>query len=163
MGALHSASAQAIQDLYKARFGDFLRVATAITGSAESGREAVQDAFARLLRDQESFRGEGSMDGWAWRAVVHAARNVRRRQGVEERHQHVGASDQRNGSAPDPQVRALVASLPERQKLAVFLRYYADLDYEQIAEALNVRPGTVAATLHKAHARLRQSLEGVKP
>jgi DNA-directed RNA polymerase specialized sigma24 family protein len=32
-------------------------------------------------------------------------------------------------------------SLPERQRLAVFLRYYADLSYEQIAEALGARPG----------------------
>ena len=102
------------------------------------------------------------MDGWAWRAVVHTARNVRRRQGVEERHRHVGAGEYTNGSAPDPQIRALVASLPERQKLAVFLRYYADLDYRGIAEALDVEVGTVSATLSAAHAALRKALEEVR-
>jgi RNA polymerase sigma factor (sigma-70 family) len=65
-----------------------------------------------------------------------------------------------NEKAPaDPEVRAAVAGLPERQRLAVYLRYYADLDYDAIATALEVKPGTVAATLNAAHARLRGRLE----
>ena len=64
-----------------------------------------------------------------------------------------------NGDAPDREVRALVAALPERQRLALFLRYYADLDYRAIAQALDVKPGTVAATLNAAHTTLRTLLE----
>jgi RNA polymerase sigma factor (sigma-70 family) len=60
----------------------------------------------------------------------------------------------------DP-IRALVAALPERQRLVLFLRYYADLDYERIALALGISPGTVAATLNQAHSRLRAQLEEV--
>jgi DNA-directed RNA polymerase specialized sigma24 family protein len=41
----------------------------------------------------------------------------------------------------------------------VFLRYYADLDYAAIAEALGVSTGTVAATLNQAHTTLRTRLE----
>ena len=52
-------------------------------------------------------------------------------------------------------------ALPERQRLAVFLRYYADLSYDQIAEVLQVRSGTVAAALNAAHRNLRDELEGV--
>jgi len=55
----------------------------------------------------------------------------------------------------------LIVSLPERQRLALFLRYYADLDYRSIAEVLGVEIGTVGATLNKAHAALRQQLEEV--
>ena len=55
-------------------------------------------------------------------------------------------------------VRAAVAALPERQRLAVFLHYYADLDYAAIAAALGMRRGTVSATLNHAHATLRQAL-----
>ena len=51
---------------------------------------------------------------------------------------------------------AWVAALPERQRLAVFLRYYADLDYRAIATALAIEPGTVSATLNSAHASLRR-------
>jgi RNA polymerase sigma factor (sigma-70 family) len=52
-----------------------------------------------------------------------------------------------------------VAGLPERQRLALFLRYYADLDYQSIAATLGVAPGTVGATLNAAHAALRNSLK----
>jgi len=58
----------------------------------------------------------------------------------------------------DP-VRSLIASLPERQRLTLFLRYYADLDYESIAATLGVTTGTVGATLNQAHAALRSSLK----
>jgi RNA polymerase sigma factor (sigma-70 family) len=59
----------------------------------------------------------------------------------------------------DAAVRAWVASLPERQRLAVFLRHFADLDYRSIASVLEVEVGTVSATLATAHAALRRSYE----
>ena len=40
----------------------------------------------------------------------------------------------------------------------IFLRYYGDLDYGQIAETLDIKPGTVAATIHQAQERLRNRL-----
>jgi RNA polymerase sigma factor (sigma-70 family) len=55
-----------------------------------------------------------------------------------------------------------VSSLPERQRLVVFLRYYADLDYRTIAAILDVEVGTVSATLASAHATLRKKLRKVE-
>jgi len=65
-----------------------------------------------------------------------------------------------NGSTTheDARLAAAIAALPERQRLAVFLRYYADLDYASIAEALGVKGGTVAAALNAAHENLRKTL-----
>ena len=60
-------------------------------------------------------------------------------------------------------MRQVLAELPERQRLVVFLRYFADLEHARIAEALGIRPGTVAATLNAAHAALRRRLEEVTP
>src|SRR5581483_11947143 len=62
---------------------------------------------------------------------------------------------------PNDSVRRAIRRLPERQRLALFLRYYADLDYESIARVLDIRPGTVAAALHAAHETLRGSLQEV--
>jgi RNA polymerase sigma factor (sigma-70 family) len=59
-------------------------------------------------------------------------------------------------------IRARIAALPERQRLALFLRYYADLDYAAIGEALEIAPGTVAATLNAAHTRLAHELQEVR-
>jgi RNA polymerase sigma factor (sigma-70 family) len=63
----------------------------------------------------------------------------------------------------DAELRVALARLPEQQRTAVFLRYYADLDYAAIGEALGLRTGTVSATLHAAHAALRSRLEEVRP
>ena len=62
----------------------------------------------------------------------------------------------------DAELRAALALLPERQRTAVFLRYYADLDYAAIGEALGITSGTVAATLNAAHAALRTRLEAAR-
>ena len=46
-----------------------------------------------------------------------------------------------------------------RQRDALFLRYYADLDYRAIADVLRIEVGTVSATLSAAHQSLRKRLE----
>jgi RNA polymerase sigma-70 factor (ECF subfamily) len=66
-----------------------------------------------------------------------------------------------NGHREAGAAAVALASLPERQRLALFLRYYADLDYAGIAEALGISRGTVSATLHAAHANLQTRLKEV--
>jgi len=66
-----------------------------------------------------------------------------------------------DASPPDDSVRARLRALPERQRIAVFLRYYGGMSYEEIAEVLQVRPGTVAASLNTAHNTLRRQLQEV--
>jgi RNA polymerase sigma factor (sigma-70 family) len=69
----------------------------------------------------------------------------------------------RNGQPEeDAELRAALALLPERQRTAVFLRHYADLDYAAIGEALGITTGTVAATLNAAHTALRTRLQEVQ-
>ncbi len=117
----------ALESAYRDRYPDLLRVATAITGSVESGRDAVHDAFVDLIRARESYRRNGHLEAWAWAAVVNAARKQARRRGslpLEEealdRPPTNGEQVGRHGA-----VRAAIARLPERQRLALFLRYYA--------------------------------------
>jgi RNA polymerase sigma factor (sigma-70 family) len=147
-----------IEAMYRERFAVFLRVATAIVGDADLARDAVHDGFVRAVRHRRRFRGE-SLDGWLWRIVVNAARR-RRADRFWRRSVPLSEGTISAPTSPNGDLRALVAALPERQRLALFLRYYADLDYRSIAEALGVQPGTVAASLHQAHATLRRSMEG---
>lgn len=57
-----------LEALYRSRYRFFLRVAWLIAGGEEDAREAVQEGFASVLRARESFRGEGSLEGWVWRS-----------------------------------------------------------------------------------------------
>lgn len=159
--ATHDDRIDALEALYRRSFPDFLRVATAIVGDRERARDAVQDGFVQAVRSLAHQREEGSLDGWVWRIVVNAARKARRG------HRDEGSLDAglaaANGHRDDATaVRAAIAELSDRQRHVLFLRYYADLDYASIAEALDIRQGTVAATLNRAHAALRPTLEGLR-
>lgn len=149
---------EAIEAVYRARFASFVRVAVAITGDRQTASEAVQQAFADLIRARRGYRGEGPMEAWVWRAVVRSAR----RRAAERRRVPVSGepvTPSSNGDAEsDAAVRSAVALLPERQRTAIFLRYFADLEYAQVAEILDVTVGTVSASLHAAHASLRMAL-----
>jgi RNA polymerase sigma-70 factor, ECF subfamily len=151
-----------LEDLYRGRYRHFLRVATAIVGDEASGHDAVQDGFAQTLREQQSFRGEGPLEAWVWRSVVNAALAARRRRVARREAPEAPAVANANGQADESGVRAWVAALPERQRLAVYLRYYADLDYRSIAHVLGVEVGTVSATLSSAHKALRRSTKEVE-
>ncbi len=146
-----------LEEVYRLRYRQFLRVATAIGGDEEAGHDAVQEGFADVLRHRRSFREEGPLEAWVWRAVVNAAhRGSSRRPALAS---HAAEEPATNGASGDEHpVRPWLAALPERQRLAVFLRYYADLDYRTIASVLGVEVGTVSATLSAALTSLRRSL-----
>ena len=132
----------------------FARVAGAIAGDPARGADAVHDAFASAIERLGSYRGDAPLEAWVWRIVIRAAGAARRGPSLPSR-----PPERRRPDADEPGIRALVAALPERQRLAVFLRYFADLDYRAIADALGVEVGTVSATLNAAHRSLRRSLE----
>jgi RNA polymerase sigma-70 factor (ECF subfamily) len=159
--AFRGATVDELETLYRADLSRFNRAAAAIIGDEATARDAVQEAFAQALKKRASFKGEAALEAWVWRIVINEALALRRRRAPEYQ------SSTSNGTAPatehlteqDAMVRAWVASLPERQRLAVFLRYFADLDYRSIATALDVEVGTVSATLATAHAALRRAYE----
>jgi RNA polymerase sigma-70 factor, ECF subfamily len=151
------ASLGEIERVYRADFGRFLRVAAAVVGDRVRAADVVQEAFALAVAHREEFRGEGPLEAWIWRTVVRTAQNTRRAPAPVPLTQ---VPD--NGSPAEPPeaaARGALARLPERQRLIVFLRYYADLDYAAIADVLEVEPGTVGSTLHAAQAALRTFFE----
>jgi RNA polymerase sigma factor (sigma-70 family) len=146
-----------LEALYRSRFEVFSRVAAGVTGDPERGHDAVQEAFATAVRKRGSFRREGPLEAWVWRIVLNTARSDARR--PAPRLPYIVSAEGNGHPEQDAELRAALARLPERQRTAVFLRYYADLDYAAIGEALGIADGTVAATLNAAHAALRTRLE----
>jgi RNA polymerase sigma factor (sigma-70 family) len=151
-------SLEDIEEVYRLRGGDFLRVALATTGDIDRARDALQEGFARAIRSRDGFRGTGALDAWICRCVLNAARDqVWTVSPVALAEDAVGTEP----DAPDGAVREAILGLPHRQREALFLRHYLDFDYAQIAEVLGVRVGTVSATLHQARAAVGKSLEEV--
>jgi RNA polymerase sigma factor (sigma-70 family) len=150
-----------LEQLYRDRFEHFARVASAICGDLDLGRDAVQSAFIAAIRARRSYRGAGPLDAWVWRIVVREARRMSRTGEASLPEDVTDAMS--NGDVEDPfGLRAWIAVLPERQREALFLRYYADLDYRAIAEVLGIEVGSVSATLSAAHQSLRKRLQEVR-
>ena len=145
-----------IEQLYRARFPHFVQVARAIVGDPERAVEAVQDGFADAIRGRSQFRGEGPLEAWVWRAVVNAAKKATRRPLVEVGREAVETYEMPPSAL---ELAPLLSALPERQRLALFLRYYADLDYRSIAAVLGIEVGTVSASLASAHAAIRKAVK----
>jgi RNA polymerase sigma factor (sigma-70 family) len=152
---------EALESLYRVDLPRFVRAAAAIVGDEGAGRDAVQEAFAQAVRKRASFKGDAPLEAWVWRIVINEALALRRRRAPELQWGPASPIAPSTNHVPeqDATVRVWVAALPERQRLAIFLRYFADLDYRSIATALDVEVGTVSATLASAHAALRRSYE----
>jgi RNA polymerase sigma-70 factor, ECF subfamily len=150
-----------IERIYRIEYRRFLRVAIGVLRDEDHAVDAVQEAFATAVKKRRSYRGDGPLEAWIWRMVVNAALKECRRPRplalVEHDAPYAPHALAEAGPASDA-----IARLPERQRLVLFLRYYADLDYESIATVLDVTTGTVGATLNAAHTSLRQLLQEVK-
>lgn len=133
-----------------------------MAGSYDAARDAVQEGFARALRSRRQYSGRGSLEGWVWRIVLRAALE-QRRPGEEV------LLDAVEPEFVEPErdwaLAAAVRALPPRRRLIVFLRHFADLPYQTIAEALEIDVGTVAATIAQARTELAATVdnEGVRP
>lgn len=151
-----SATVDAIERLYHARYTGFRHGAAAVLGDYDAAHDAVQEGFARALVERERFRG-GALEAWVWRIVFRKALDLRRQRRNDPLEEALDpALIESDG---DAELAAAIRALPPRRRLIVFLRYFADLPYEEIAAVCGVSQGTVAASLSQAHAELRQALE----
>lgn len=158
--ATETSRLDAIEAVYRARAADLFRVALAMTRDVERAHDAVQEGFARAIKHRDGFRGSGSLEAWICRCVLNAARD-QRPEVPPERTNRDEPSARADVDRPDDTLRNAVLALPQRQREALFLRYYLDFDYTQIADALGIRIGTVSATLHAARAALGKALTEV--
>ena len=148
--------ARAIEELYRERYVGFRNALATVAGSYEGARDAVQEGFARALASRRQFRGDGSLAAWVWQIALRAALEAR---GVPEVSIDEVLDLRLVAPERDPSLTAALATLPPRRRLIVFLRYFADFSYSEIAAACDVSEGTVAATLAQAHQALAETLE----
>ena len=147
-----------IEQLYRDRFEGFLNALAPIVGSTEVAHDVVQEAFAVALREQRKLRREESLAPWVWRIAYRLALRERERGGETELPTELPAELTILNEERDPALAAAIRTLPPKRRLVLFLRYFAAFSYGDIAAALDISEGTVAATLAQARAALLQEL-----
>ena len=143
-------------ELYRDRYEPMVRLAYLLTSDLAASEELVQDAFIKVHRQWD--RGIEFPKAYLRTAVVNTCRSWGRRKVRERDHQR-----RRLEAVPDPELVAdemgdLLATLPERQRTAIVLRFYEDLAEDDIARALSCRPGTVRTLIHRGLRALRKEL-----
>ena len=139
--------------LYRIAFNFFLSRAIA--------EEVVQDVFLQCFENLKRIESPEHLKAWLRRTATHRCLDILRR-GKAQRELQLDELPDVPGSISesDPflseRLRRLVASLPEKQRIIVVLRYSEDMDPEEIGELLGISAGTVRSYLHRALALLRE-------
>jgi RNA polymerase sigma-70 factor, ECF subfamily len=139
-----------------------------VVADREDALDATQEALIAIARGIARFDGRAAFTTWLYRVATNAAldegrRKARRPRPVDELRDGGPRGD---GAAPDRtaavdarlDVDAALAELPEDYRVAVVLRDLCDLDYAEIAEVLDVPPGTVRSRISRGRAQLAAAL-----
>jgi RNA polymerase sigma-70 factor, ECF subfamily len=169
----NSDDADALGELFREFQPRVLSLCRYLLGSREDAEDAASEVFARLPRSMKTYDATLPFPKWLMSVASHHCVDLLRRRTVEQR--IFDASDEQTPEAvahrPSPLeelvtaeergvVRAAIARLPERSRLPLVLRYYNELTYDEIAEALNLSRANVATLIFRAKQELRTALVG---
>jgi RNA polymerase sigma-70 factor (ECF subfamily) len=136
-----------------------------VLANPEDALDAAQEAMIAIARGIGRFDGRSAFTTWMYRVATNAAldegrRRSRRPLPVDEVPERAPVAEapleSRVGARID--VDAALAGLPEEFRVAVVLRDLCDLDYAEIADALDVPPGTVRSRIARGRAALAEAL-----
>ena len=140
-------------------------------GDETAAGDVTQQVFLKLLTSIRQFRGDAEFSTWLYRLVVNACMDAARsrrpgesaadRVHLEAFHAPGSHEDDLLRAETARSVRLAISTLPPKFRIAVLLRYFDDLSYEQMAQALRCSMGTVASRLSRGHKMLEQRLRGV--
>jgi RNA polymerase sigma-70 factor (sigma-E family) len=157
-----------LDELYARHAGGAVRLAYLLLQDRAVAEDIVQDAFVRLAGRLVHLRDPGAFDAYLRRTVVNLSRSYVRRKMLERAFlRREMATAQRDtvrwptSSVEDRELlwRAL-GRLPERQRVAIVLRFYEDLPEAQVADILRCRPGTVKSRVSRGLEALRLEMRG---
>lgn len=160
-----------LESMYREHAATVLQAAFRVTGSAADAEDVLQTVFTRLAGRAERPAFTTGSAAYLRRAATNAALDI-----VQSRYARYGVSfevagqDSHRDPAPEPDrrrhgreieenLRRALATLSRRSAEIFVLRYFEGLDNTEIADQLGTSTGTVAVTLHRARARLRESME----
>ena len=155
----------AVVKLYSQQYKSLVRLAAMLVRDTPSAEEVVQEAFIAMHEGWHRLKDPDKALAYLRQAVVNRSRSVLRHRMVVEKNAPKPAPDMpsaEHGALALLERSAVIAALrelPDRQREALVLRYYADLSEAQIAAAMKITPGAVKSHTSRGMAALRAALE----
>jgi RNA polymerase sigma-70 factor (ECF subfamily) len=141
-------------------------LATQLLGNADDAADAVQDAFATALSRSDRYDpSKGELKPWFMRVVRNRCLDMlRRRRPADESADMlpdpgVGPDEAFDTNELSTRIRLAISSLPADKREIIVLRDYMDMSYAEIADVLDIAPGTVMSRLHRARLALKEAFE----
>lgn len=183
VAALQAGDDRAFEQLVRLHIGPLHAVALRLLQNPADADDAIQEAFLSAYRNLANFRGDARIKTWLHRIVVNAAlQRLRRRRRAGEggereldellphfredgypEHFHERwvqtAEELATRAETREQVRRVIDKLPDNYRTVLILRDIEELDTAEVAELLELTPGTVKVRLHRARQALRNLLE----
>jgi RNA polymerase sigma-70 factor (ECF subfamily) len=167
MARVQQGDMEAYRELIRRYQNKVFRVISGYHRDREDAMEVLQDTFLKVYTARHTWERKSSFSGWLYRIAINASIDRYRREGRKKTaslEDMVESQDQSSATfevrrTPLDQLRegerrrfleAAVRRLPERQRNVVSLRYFAELQLEEIAQVLGCPLGTVKSNLHKA-------------
>lgn len=148
----------AFETWYVREHARLLASMTLLAGDVSVAQEVTDEAFARAAASWSRVSAMVAPGAWTYRVACNLLHRGHRRRALERRAAVAVSRDSFEVPSEAVDLWETVRALPERQRLAVVLRYVADLPEARVAEVMGVTRGTVAATLAAARARLGRFL-----
>jgi RNA polymerase sigma-70 factor (sigma-E family) len=155
----------AVIELYTVQYKALVRLAAMLVRDTSTAEEVVQDAFIAMHDGWHRLKDAEKALAYLRQAVVNRSRSVLRHRMVVEKNAPKPAPDMpsaEHGAMALLERSAVIAALrdlPERQREAIVLRYYADLSEADIAAAMRISRGAVKSHTARAMASLKAALE----
>lgn len=141
-----------------------LRLCYLYLHDVQLAEDAVQETFIKAARTLDRFRGESSVKTWLTRIAMRTCCDMRRSfwfRRVDRRVTPEMLPEPVQDTAEDEFALTIaVMNLPKKEREAILLYYYQDMNVSEIAQTLGVTQPTVSYRLRRAREKLRQELEG---
>jgi RNA polymerase sigma-70 factor (sigma-E family) len=149
-----------LEELYVRNAPAALRLAYFLTGDRDQAEDLVQEAFVRVAGRFLHFRVPDNLPGYLRRTIVNLFTSQLRRRRLERKWLHRQASEDTSRWPTDPATRddlwSALELLPERQRVAIVLRYYEDLSEREAADVLGCSMGALNQLVVRAMSTLRE-------
>lgn len=169
VAAAQAGDRNALDQLLRRHYDRIHGVCRRIAGSTRDADDACQEALIKIVRSLPRFDGRSSFGTWAYRIATNASLDELRKRSRRPA-LHAVDDDGRREAADTAAAAAIdqysdavllddaLRSLPDDLRSAVVLRDVADLDYAEIADALDVPLGTVKSRISRGRSLLAERL-----